>query len=225
MTRMRAAPQPRQGLKTGARTAAVRRAVAVAALAVAAVGLPAVPAAAHSELLTSLPAAGESLATPPQTVMLTFNQQVAPRFAVVAVTTADGVEWTAGEPVVAGTTLSQSLRPGAAGGDYTVSYRVVSADGHPISGNLAFRVLSGAEQPTAAVRGPGTTVSPPVVTARGEGAVVTDPMDDGVALLPLAGAGAVVLLIAVSGVVRSRRAAAVSTSPGRRQLWPGRGRR
>src|SRR5690606_39662140 len=48
-----------------------------------------------------------------------------------------------GEPDVLGTTVTQPLRESGPSGTYTLAYRVVSADGHSISGELTFDVTSG----------------------------------------------------------------------------------
>jgi hypothetical protein len=43
-----------------------------------------------------------------------------------------------GTPRLVDTTVTQDLQPGAPAGQYTVDWRVTSADGHPISGSFSF---------------------------------------------------------------------------------------
>jgi hypothetical protein len=59
---------------------------------------------------------------------------------------------------------SQSLREGAPAGKYTVAWRVVSSDSHPIEGTFAFTATSGAAGSTAAVPVPTAGTPRPGVT-------------------------------------------------------------
>jgi copper transport protein len=89
------------------------------------------------------------LATPPRDVRVLFDDQVRPAGGAKAV---DGK----GRSVLAGPegrlagnprAIVIPLRPGLARGDYTVRWRVVSDDGHLISGVLAFAVGTGSPKP------------------------------------------------------------------------------
>jgi methionine-rich copper-binding protein CopC len=113
--------------------------IAVLALAVPAVlALAAAPASAHNELQSSNPATGSRLTALPDSVVLTFEEETDPRFVKVAATGPDGRSVAAGGPRISGATVSQPLTPGAANGQYTVAYRVVSKDGHPVQGSVTF---------------------------------------------------------------------------------------
>ncbi|WP_040711853.1 copper resistance CopC family protein, partial [Nocardia takedensis] len=46
-------------------------------------------------------------------------------------------QWVAQGVTVDGPTVRATLRPGLPAGQFTVGYRVVSADGHPITGSVA----------------------------------------------------------------------------------------
>lgn len=113
-----------------------------------------VPAAAHSELRSSTPASGSSLDSPPRQVVLTFSEEVDPRYANVTLTAGDGrphalsqkVEGNRVDAEVDGATAKTS-------GRWSVGYRVVSADGHPITGVLTFTVKPPA-QPTPSPSSP-----------------------------------------------------------------------
>ncbi|MEW2399303.1 copper resistance CopC family protein [Streptomyces sp. NPDC046862] len=121
---------------------AVRTAARVLVLptALAALAVPAPPAAAHTGLDTSSPGANATLAGLPPRVTLTFSDSMTERYAKVAVTGPDGTSAAAGEPQVSGKTVTLALAPARSAGRYTVGYRVVSADGHPVSGAYSFTV-------------------------------------------------------------------------------------
>jgi methionine-rich copper-binding protein CopC len=112
--------------------------------------LLALPAYAHSELMGSSPEDGEQLYALPDELTLEFNENIAEIGIEITVTDSAGADATDGPPEVDGPVVSQPLGGGATGA-YTVVWRVVSADGHPISGELTFEVLPTTE---------GDTVSP-----------------------------------------------------------------
>lgn len=124
-------------------------------LAVAAVLAPA-PASAHDTLIDSSPAAGTSVQTVPATVTLTYSADLISGAGTtgVEVTAPDGTPVHAGEPEVAGAVVTVPLAETGPAGEYSVVWRVVSSDGHPISGEFVFEVLTGTE-PT-----PAPTVEP-----------------------------------------------------------------
>jgi methionine-rich copper-binding protein CopC len=100
----------------------------------------AAPASAHTELVSSAPAAGSTAASP-TAVKLTFSEQIDVRFARVSAKGPGGAEVTVGKPTVTGTVVSQPIAPREPG-KYTVAYRIVSADGHPVSNSLSFTVTA-----------------------------------------------------------------------------------
>jgi methionine-rich copper-binding protein CopC len=103
--------------------------------------LPAAPAWAHAALIGSDPEAGATLAALPGAATLEFSEEMADP-AYVVVTAADGTSVTDGDPVVDGREVTQALVDGPAG-TYTLAFRVVSGDGHPVTGELTFTVTSG----------------------------------------------------------------------------------
>lgn len=140
------------------RSLAVAAATAIVSMVVV---LGAEPAAAHTGLQSSVPADGEALTVAPDAVTLTFGTAVASEFTQVAVTGPDGQSVNAGEPMVEGAAVSQ---PVSAGGDgaYVVAYRVVSEDGHPVSGQLGFTLTGiGAGAATAPAAAEPTGASTP----------------------------------------------------------------
>jgi len=102
--------------------------------------LTAGPVSAHSALQSSTPADQAELVQPPTAVTLTFNEAVDSEFSDVVVTGPDGQARQEGATQVQGSTVTQPLRPLTEDGRYDVAYRVVSADGHPITGELSFTV-------------------------------------------------------------------------------------
>lgn len=111
------------------------------------------PAQAHSELISSSPAEGEQAEARPEMVTLEFNEDIQDIGNQIVVTAPDGTDVVDGDPVVDGPVVTQALAaaddPAAAAGQYTVTWRVVSSDGHPISGAFTFEVLAAAESESA----------------------------------------------------------------------------
>jgi copper resistance protein C len=104
----------------------------------------AVPASAHSSVLTSSPANGAAVGKAPTEVAFRFDSPLLDGFASVSVTGPDGSPWQSGKPKVSGATLVQELNPLGPAGTYEVAYRVVSADGHPVTGASTFRLTTAA---------------------------------------------------------------------------------
>lgn len=102
--------------------------------------LPAAPAAAHAVLESSSPVDGSRVATAPATVTFTFDEAVQlPADATTALSD-HGVRVDSGPAGLknSGKTVVVPLRKALAAGAYTVSYRVVSADGHVVTGAIRF---------------------------------------------------------------------------------------
>ncbi len=99
----------------------------------------ALPAAAHDELLASDPAAESTVEALPAEITLTFSDVISdePGVSRVSVTDAAGTELASGDPELDGTELTQPLS-GSSQGPIDVVWRVVSSDGHPISGEYSF---------------------------------------------------------------------------------------
>lgn len=154
------------------------RAAALSLLAVlAAVGvtLTAGPAAAHAVRVAADPAENAVVNAGPARVSATFNERLQTTFAAMAVVGPDGNLWSTGDAQVQDAVVSVALRPLGPAGNYTVNYRVTSADGHVVTGSWSFRL---------AVAGTGTP---------GPAAYPEDHRADGVPVWPFA-VGAVVLV-------------------------------
>lgn len=124
---------------------AVRRLGVATAACVAAVGLLLVcsPAAVgHAVLVSTSPADGSTVATVPDEVVLTFDEPVTTP-AYVVVEAPDGTKVTSAGARTDGTAVRAALSDTGIAGKYRASYRVVSADGHSISGSVYFTVTEG----------------------------------------------------------------------------------
>lgn len=104
------------------------------------------PAAAHADLVSSDPADGTRLDTVPHRVTLTFSEPVSLGGGHLTVADQRGREVESGEPDHPDgdrSGLTVELRDGLGEGSYLVSYAIVSADAHPVTGATAFVVGSG----------------------------------------------------------------------------------
>jgi methionine-rich copper-binding protein CopC len=97
-------------------------------------------AAAHSSRVDTNPSDGATLETLPAEATVTFDE--APKTADVVLARPDGKVDKLKTQVV-GSTIKAQLPADGPRGVYTLSYRVVSADGHPVSGSITFGVTTG----------------------------------------------------------------------------------
>lgn len=210
-----------------ARTAA---ALAAALLLVAPVALAA-PAAAHDELLSTDPADGASLAEAPSVITLTFGEDAQKLGTAVVVTDSAGAKLNDGPTAVDGPLVTQAITAPTAAGEVRVSYRVVSSDGHPVTGTIRF-VVTAAPSPTAApsssapasptaeastptasstAGSPAATSSSPAPVASPSTSPVSSESSGG-SVLPWVLGGLAVLALAGAAVAASRRGRAGSGS-------------
>lgn len=135
----------------------IRRLTAALVLALLAMMASVTPAFAHAELINSTPAKDASLDTPPMQVQLTFNETVSPES--ITVTGPRGAQWTVGQIKVEGPVVTAPLSPSGPEGQYTITYRVISDDGDPVTGTVAFTMRTAVIAATRTV--PPTTQSAP----------------------------------------------------------------
>ncbi|MGS0683867.1 copper resistance CopC family protein [Nakamurella sp. GG22] len=102
------------------------------------------PAAAHNVLISSDPSEGAVVQTPPTVITLTFDEAVQDFQPVVTVLGPDGQKYESGAPQVDSTVVTTPVAPLPTAGDYVIAYRVVSADGHPVQGEVHFRFAAAA---------------------------------------------------------------------------------
>ncbi|MBL1076780.1 copper resistance protein CopC [Nocardia sp. 2] len=177
--------------------AGIRRLGVVFAAVLAVLTLTAGPAAAHAALSGSDPAEGARLDAAPAAVTLTFNENIQSSFTTLNIVGPDGKQYGRGEPRAAGATLTVGFDPQAPAGSYTVGYRVVSEDGHPIQGSYGFE-LTRVNTSTPATT-PADATAPAAPTTTDENSSATDD-SSGVPVWLLA-LGVGIVLIAGLGVV------------------------
>ncbi|MBQ1059467.1 copper resistance CopC family protein [Micromonospora sp. C41] len=112
--------------------------------------VPATPAAAHNSLQEATPARDARLTTAPTQVTLRFLQRLNPAFTTITLRDATDRQVPASAPAVDGATGTVTIEEPLANGTYTVAYRVVSRDGHPVQGSYRFTVADPAAPPAAA---------------------------------------------------------------------------
>jgi copper transport protein len=120
----------------------IRRLAALAALVVAFVVVFAVPASAHATLLSTDPANGGVYDKPPTAVTLRFSEPVEVSLGGVRVFDSGRTRVVTGKPEHPNgqqSVVSTSL-PKLAKGTYVVTWRVISADSHPVEGAYTFQV-------------------------------------------------------------------------------------
>lgn len=119
-------------------------------------------ALAHAGLVAADPADGSVLAVAPAAISLTFTDPAAPTgFSLIGIggspQTLDGV-------TADGAVLRIALPAALADGSYLLSWRVTSADGHPISGTVSFAI--GAVTGDIATAPVDATLAPAIWTVR-----------------------------------------------------------
>ncbi|WP_081747477.1 copper resistance CopC family protein [Arthrobacter sp. Br18] len=166
------APVARSSTPTALRHAALVLAALVAALMLLLTA--AAPASAHDELSSSNPPAGGEVDAMPATVELLFSQVPSGLGAEVQVLDAAGTDWAEGAPQIVDASAQQAVRSGAPAGDYTVNWRVVSSDSHPIEGTFSFTAASGAASVPDAATTAGPIETPEAQAPDTEAAGVSD---------------------------------------------------
>jgi copper resistance protein C len=99
-------------------------------------------ASAHAARVSVDPAENAAVSTGPARVRATFNEDLQTTFAAMTVVGPDRNLWSSGQPQVQGAVVSVGVRPLGPTGNYTVNYRVTSADGHVVSGSWSFRLTA-----------------------------------------------------------------------------------
>ena len=171
--------------------------------------LTALPAQAHTRLEGSSPAAGAVVPTGTDTVVLEFSGAVRAELSTVVVNGPGGASGTRGPVVVQDGRVTQPLAAPLAAGAWTVAYRVVAADGHPITGSLDLQVAGSAGAPT----GTDATLGP----AQLQPVAVGGPVEREATRVPVVLAGLGVGALALAAVLglrrRSRAAPGVGSGP------------
>ncbi len=134
--------------------------------------LPAGPASAHSALIGSTPEDGATLSTAPESVALEFNEEVGDISPAMVLRDGDEQVVQQLDPQLDGRTMTGALPADLAAGDYSVAWRIVSVDGHPVQGVLTFTVEAAGDEASAAAPTPAPT--PTVADTRETSAAASD---------------------------------------------------
>ncbi|GAA0509820.1 transport integral membrane protein [Paractinoplanes deccanensis] len=125
----------------------MKRVLLLLLVALGVLAVPASPAQAHASLLGAVPAPGSIVGTSPAEIVVTFSEAVTPVAGRIQVIAPDGKR-ISGEAKANGATLRIPVRRADQPlGTYLVSYRVISADSHPIGGALTFSVGAPSTRP------------------------------------------------------------------------------
>jgi methionine-rich copper-binding protein CopC len=168
------------------------RALAAVATVVAVLMLAPDAASAHDELVSSSPRNGAHVKTMPGVLILNFEEPPVTGYTKVRLTGPLGRDAGRGAPVTAGAHVSLAVAQTGklAPGRYTITWSVLSDDGHPVAGTIRFTLDPAAAPPP--VLAAGTTAD------GGEGAGL------GWLLASLGGLGLLGLLFAATRELRHR---------------------
>ena len=107
---------------------------------------------AHSSMIEQFPKGNETISDMPLEVKLSFDEELLDLGSgnSVIVRNPEGTEITTGPTVLLSSKISRKLAASTMPGKYSVSYRVVSADGHVVEGTYQFtlRTKSESKSPT-----------------------------------------------------------------------------
>ena len=119
-------------------------------------------ASAHADLQVSTPEDGESLEIAPEEIRLTFSEELFEELVEISILDATGDLYSTIE-------VEQTPPPGTdvifpwptqtPPGEYSIAYRVVSADGHPVTGTISFSYAATAPQSSPSDSAPEPTPS------------------------------------------------------------------
>lgn len=159
-----------------------RRRLAAAVVAGVAALVGAAPALAHATLEETVPQRGAVVETQPKAIVFNFSEAVELNFSAVHVYDAAGKEVDDGRATHVNGSKSAvtiGMKPSQPDGTYTATYRVISADGHPVSGGFVFSIGEAGAAPIKSVAelaggstvGRGTTIPFGVARAVQYGAI------------------------------------------------------
>lgn len=175
------------------------RLLAAALFACLALAFGSVPAQAHDQLIGSNPKQGAKLDKQPEWIELEYSGEIQDIGTEIRVER-DGEDYSAGEITVEGRTVKSALPDDLKPGDYTIAWRVVSQDGHPISGKVEFTILDSAGS-GGDVEGAGDDEAADGAADKAEGDQQSNASDQEKASEEGAGVSPVVLiLLAVAGL-------------------------
>ncbi len=159
------------------------------------------PAAAHNSQIGSSPAAGAVLDAAPSKVSIRFDADLMDIGEALVVRAADGTIVSTGIPTIKGNTIRTDVRTDVPAGEYTVAYRIVSKDGHPVTATFTYTLTSGSVTASAAT----TPTAAPTPVPDAVPAVPPNAPDPGPGIWIFVLVAAALAGTAVALVVRGRR--------------------
>ncbi|WP_067933951.1 copper resistance CopC/CopD family protein [Alicyclobacillus kakegawensis] len=125
---------------------------------------------AHAYIVRANPSAGAVVHKEPRRVQIWFDESVQAVFDAMRVVNQTGQrvdEHDARIDARDSHLLECTLQPHLPPGLYTVEWRVISADGHPVSGDIPFRIAGAASAPGGAAAGQGQAETAPAQVTSG----------------------------------------------------------
>ena len=99
---------------------------------------------AHTALVSSSPKNGAVLIKSPTSISITFNENLiklgGKNPSRVSLADSKNSQVTLGKVAINKSRISAPITQMLSAGSYTIKYRVVSRDGHPVTGSIKFRV-------------------------------------------------------------------------------------
>jgi methionine-rich copper-binding protein CopC len=153
----------------------------IGAILLAALGIfaPMTPAAAHTDLVGTSPAADSDVLAAQETISLTFSEPPLVDGAAIVVMTSEGDILDSPAPALEGASLSIPWPSDLTTGMTTVQWRATAQDGHVESGEFVFNYTAAAEggmAPSPAASAVPTESAEPVMTAMATPEVVAMPL-------------------------------------------------
>jgi copper transport protein len=121
------------------------------------------PGFAHARLISSQPTGGATISEAPSEIVLEFSERIEASFGGVQLFDPSGNRVESVEPQIAGSTVRMALPELPGTGDYTVLFRIISGDSHPVESRFAFAYQPPEPQPSA------SPTSSPTPTEGGNG--------------------------------------------------------
>ena len=117
-------------------------------LALSAPALIMAPASGHTSIVSMSPDANEVLSTAPTQVTIETTEEVRDMGSAITVTSPSGQRVDDGSTEIQGTTALIGLTTLTEVGEYTVNYRLLAQDGHPIEDSYVFSLSEVSPTPT-----------------------------------------------------------------------------
>jgi methionine-rich copper-binding protein CopC len=119
---------------------------------------------AHADLQVSTPEDGESLRGAPEKIRLTFSEELFEELVEISILDAAGDLYSTikvEQTPPPGTDVIFPWPPQTPPGEYSIAYRVVSADGHPVTGTISFSYADTTPEPSSSDSTPSAQSSTP----------------------------------------------------------------